>query len=72
MLVSSVPLSLTIIAGEPRRAIAASSSRPHPALDNKVSAINAMHSRVKSSTTTASDLHAFMQIQGNRFFVIVF
>ena len=50
MLVSSVPLSLTIIAGGPRRAITASSSRPTRAPDNEVSATNARHSRVKSST----------------------
>src|SRR5438270_8964067 len=35
----------------PRRAITASSSRPTRAPDNEVTAINAMHSRVKSSTT---------------------
>jgi ABC-type branched-subunit amino acid transport system substrate-binding protein len=51
MLVSSVPLSLTIIIGRPRRAITASSSRPTRVPDNDVSATNAMHSRVKSSTT---------------------
>jgi len=44
-------LSLTIIAGRPRRLITASSSRPTREPDNDVSAINAMHSRVKSSTT---------------------
>jgi hypothetical protein len=53
MLVSSVPLSLTIIAGQPRQAITASSSRPTRAPDNDVSATNAMHSRVKSSTTAS-------------------
>lgn len=51
MLVSSVPLSLTIIIGRPRRAITASSSGPTRAPDREVSATNAMHSRVKSSTT---------------------
>ena len=53
MLVNSVPLSLTIISGRPRRAITASSSRPTLAPDSDVSATRAMHSRVKSSTTAS-------------------
>jgi hypothetical protein len=53
MLVNSVPLSLTIVRGGPRRAITVSSSRPTLAPESEVSATNAMHSLVKSSTTTA-------------------
>src|SRR5665213_3105610 len=51
MLVSSVPLSLTIDNGLPRRVMTASSSRPTRAPDKDVSATSVRHSRVKSSTT---------------------
>jgi len=50
MQVSSVPLSETIIAGQPRRVITASSSRATRRPGNDVSATSARHSRVKSST----------------------
>ena len=50
MLVSSVPLSETIIAGQPRRAMTASSSRATRRPGSDVSATSARHSRVKSST----------------------
>ncbi len=53
MLVNSVPLSLTIVRGRPLRAIAVSSSRPTQAPESEVSATNATHSRVKSSTTAS-------------------
>src|SRR4051812_9698497 len=43
ILVSSVPLPLTIIIGRPRRAITASSSRPTRAPDREVSATLAAH-----------------------------
>jgi hypothetical protein len=49
LLVSSLPLSLTIIAGGPRQSITSSSSRPTRAPDNEVSAINAMHEVVHDS-----------------------
>jgi hypothetical protein len=52
MLVSSVPLSLTTIAGLPRRSISRSSSRATRRPESEVSAIRARHSRLKSSTTT--------------------
>lgn len=51
MLVSSVPLSLTIIAGRARSVIAQSNSRATRRPEIEVSAINLTHSRVKSSTT---------------------
>jgi len=51
VLVSSVPLSLTMVCGLPRRATIASSSRPTLAPESEVSATSARHSRVKSSTT---------------------
>ena len=49
MLVSSVPLSLTISNGLPRPAMTASSSRPTRRPESEVSAISTRHSRVKSS-----------------------
>ena len=51
MLVSSVPLSLTIIVAGLVGLITVSSSRATLDPDNEVSATSAMHSRVKSSTT---------------------
>ena len=48
--VSSVPLSLTIMAGLPRASMRVSSSRATRIPDSEVSATNARHSRVKSST----------------------
>jgi len=50
--VSSVPLSLTIVSGRlPRRRMMSSSSRATRRPEIDVSAINARHSRVQSSTT---------------------
>ena len=49
LLVSSVPLSLTIVLGLPRRAIRRSSSRATRLPDSEVSATAARHSRVQSS-----------------------
>ena len=51
MLVSSVPLSETHMAGRPRAAMRASSSRTTRKPGRDVSATSARHSRVKSSTT---------------------
>lgn len=51
MLVSSVPISLTTIAGRARSAIAQSSSRATRSPEIEVSAISRTHSRVKSSIT---------------------
>ena len=53
MLVNSVPLSVTIVAGRPRRAMTASSSRATRTPDSEVSATSVRHSRVKSSTTAS-------------------
>ena len=50
MPVSSVPLSETHIAGRPRAAMRASSSRATRSPGSEVSATSARHSRVKSST----------------------
>ena len=50
MLVSSVPLSLTTVAGLPRMAMRVSSSRATRMPDSEVSAASARQSRVKSST----------------------
>ena len=49
--VNSVPLSVTIAAGGPRRAMIASSSLTTRAPEIEVSGISARHSRVQSSTT---------------------
>ena len=51
MLVSSVPLSETHMAGRPRVAMTASSSRATRRPGSEVSATRQRHSRVKSSTT---------------------
>src|SRR5712664_2416389 len=51
LLVSSLPLSLTTIFGLPRSPISRSSSRATRAPESEVSATNARHSRVQSSTT---------------------
>jgi hypothetical protein len=48
--VSSVPLSLTIIAGRPRHCTMVSNSRATRAPDNDVSATSARHSRVYACT----------------------
>jgi hypothetical protein len=53
MLVSSVPLSLTISRGLPRRAIRASSSRATRCPESDVAATRHRHSRLKSSTTAS-------------------
>lgn len=52
--VSSVPLSLTIIPGLPRRSIRAVSSRATRCPEIEVSGIAARHSRVTSSTTLST------------------
>ena len=54
MLVSSVPLSETIIAGRLRVAMTASSSRATRRPDRDVSATRHRHSAVKSSTTAST------------------
>jgi hypothetical protein len=51
MLVSSVPLSDTHVAGGPRLVMIVSSSRPTRSPDSDVSASRQRHSRVKSTTT---------------------
>src|SRR2546422_8648991 len=51
MLVSSVPLTETIIAGQPRRVITTSSSRATRRPGNDVSATSARHSRVNDLGT---------------------
>ncbi len=53
--VSSVPLSLTIIPGFPRRSISAVSSRATRRPEMDVSGIAARHSRVTSSTTFSNE-----------------
>src|SRR3546814_7447236 len=55
--VSSGPLSETIVAGRPRRAISASSSRTTRAPPIEVSTVRTSASRVKSSTTARSEEH---------------
>ena len=50
-LMNSVPLSLTMLAGRLRTAMAATNSRATRKPESEVSATNATHSRVKSSTT---------------------
>src|SRR3546814_12505816 len=52
--VSSGPLSETIVAGRPRRAISASSSRTTRAPPIEVSTVRTSASRVKSSTTAST------------------
>jgi hypothetical protein len=52
--VNSLPLSETIVAGRPRRAVRASSSRTTRALPIEVSTVRTSASRVKSSTTAST------------------
>jgi hypothetical protein len=57
MLVSSVPLSETMLTGRPRPAMMASSSRATRTPDSEVSAARHKHSRVKSSTCPYQKFH---------------
>jgi len=54
MPVSSVPLSLTIVFGRPRRTMMAVSSRVTRNPENEVSVTSARHSRLKSSTIVST------------------